>query len=83
MSVLTDMNGSRHYCACLSFHEAIQLAPTKPMDEVCSPLQLELWTPKVSVQFVHSKGTVLIPGRGDGRDWRCGALLPILRTRAR
>ncbi|CAL8081456.1 unnamed protein product [Orchesella dallaii] len=33
VSVLTDMNGNRHYCACLSFHEAVALTPSKPVDE--------------------------------------------------
>lgn len=34
VSVLTDMSGNRFYCACLSFHEAIALTPSKPVDEL-------------------------------------------------
>jgi len=33
VSVLTDMNGNRHFCACLSFHEPIAITPSKPIDE--------------------------------------------------
>uniref|UniRef100_A0A1S4GHX4 Uncharacterized protein n=2 Tax=Anopheles gambiae TaxID=7165 RepID=A0A1S4GHX4_ANOGA len=33
VSVLTDMDGNRHYCACLSFNETIAITPSKPIDE--------------------------------------------------
>jgi myotubularin-related protein 5/13 len=33
MSVLTDIDGNHHYCACLSFNEKISITPSKPVDE--------------------------------------------------
>ncbi|XP_053680631.1 myotubularin-related protein 13 [Anopheles nili] len=33
VSVLTDMDGNRHYCACLCFNETIAITPSKPIDE--------------------------------------------------
>lgn len=32
VSVLTDMDANRHYCACLSFNEAVSITPSK-LDE--------------------------------------------------
>ena len=34
MSVLTDIDANRHYCAVLSFNEAVSITPSKPTDEV-------------------------------------------------
>ncbi|XP_076069162.1 SET domain binding factor isoform X2 [Oratosquilla oratoria] len=33
VSVLTDMDANRHYCAVLCFNEAVSITPTKPTDE--------------------------------------------------
>ncbi|XP_055601637.1 myotubularin-related protein 13 [Uranotaenia lowii] len=33
VSVLTDIDANRHYCACLCFNEAIAITPSKPIDE--------------------------------------------------
>lgn len=33
VSVLTDIDANRHYCACLCFNETVSIAPTKPADE--------------------------------------------------
>lgn len=33
LSVLTDVDGNHHYCACLSFNEQISITPSKPADE--------------------------------------------------
>ncbi|KPJ07002.1 Myotubularin-related protein 5 [Papilio machaon] len=34
VSVLTDVDANRHYCACLCFNETVAITPTKPADEV-------------------------------------------------
>ncbi|KAK8735254.1 hypothetical protein OTU49_005586, partial [Cherax quadricarinatus] len=34
VSVLTDIDANRHYCAVLSFNEAVSITPSKPTDEV-------------------------------------------------
>ncbi|GFW88430.1 myotubularin-related protein 13 [Trichonephila clavipes] len=33
VSVLTDIDANRHYCACLSFNEPVAITPCKPPDE--------------------------------------------------
>ncbi|XP_054263415.1 myotubularin-related protein 13 [Macrosteles quadrilineatus] len=33
VSVLTDIDANRHYCACLCFNETISITPSKPVDE--------------------------------------------------
>lgn len=33
MSVFTDINAKRHYCACLCFNETVAITPNKPIDE--------------------------------------------------
>ncbi|XP_055539835.1 myotubularin-related protein 13 [Wyeomyia smithii] len=33
VSVLTDIDANRHYCACLCFNETIAITPSKPIDE--------------------------------------------------
>ncbi|XP_041365406.1 myotubularin-related protein 13-like [Gigantopelta aegis] len=33
VSVLTDIDANRHYCACLTFYETVAISPTKPDDE--------------------------------------------------
>lgn len=33
MSVLTDIDANRHYCACLCFNETVAITPSKPIDE--------------------------------------------------
>ncbi|XP_037303487.1 myotubularin-related protein 13-like [Manduca sexta] len=33
VSVLTDVDANRHYCACLCFNETVAITPTKPADE--------------------------------------------------
>lgn len=34
VSVLTDIDANRHYCAVLCFNEAVSITPSKPTDEV-------------------------------------------------
>nr|XP_018897778.1 PREDICTED: myotubularin-related protein 13 isoform X2 [Bemisia tabaci] len=34
VSVLTDIDANRHYCACLCFNETVSITPTKPVDEI-------------------------------------------------
>lgn len=33
VSVLTDIDANRHYCACLCFNETVAITPNKPIDE--------------------------------------------------
>ncbi|XP_043190119.1 myotubularin-related protein 13-like isoform X3 [Amphibalanus amphitrite] len=33
VSVLTDVDAERHYCACLTFNETVTIQPSKPVDE--------------------------------------------------
>lgn len=33
VSVLTDIDANRHYCACLCFNETVAITPNKPVDE--------------------------------------------------
>lgn len=33
ISVLTNIDGNHHYCACLSFNEKVSITPSKPVDE--------------------------------------------------
>lgn len=33
VSVLTDIDARRHYCACLCFNETVAITPSKPVDE--------------------------------------------------
>lgn len=33
VSVLTDINANRHYCACLCFNETVSITPSKSVDE--------------------------------------------------
>ncbi|CAD7092899.1 unnamed protein product [Hermetia illucens] len=33
VSVLTDIDANRHYCACLCFNETVAITPSKPVDE--------------------------------------------------
>lgn len=33
VSVLTDIDANRHYCACLCFNETVSITPSKPVDE--------------------------------------------------
>lgn len=33
VSVLTDVDANRHFCACLCFNETVAITPTKPADE--------------------------------------------------
>lgn len=34
VSVLTDIDANRHFCACLCFNETVSITPSKPVDEV-------------------------------------------------
>ncbi|KAK3881737.1 hypothetical protein Pcinc_013820 [Petrolisthes cinctipes] len=40
VSVLTDIDANRHYCAVLSFNEAVSITPSKPIDEEDDGLEL-------------------------------------------
>ena len=33
VSVLTDIDANRHYCACFCFNETVAITPNKPVDE--------------------------------------------------
>ncbi|CAG9860140.1 unnamed protein product [Phyllotreta striolata] len=33
VSVLTDIDANRHFCACLCFNETVSITPSKPVDE--------------------------------------------------
>jgi myotubularin-related protein 5/13 len=33
VSVLTDIDANKHYCACLCFNETVAFTPIKPVDE--------------------------------------------------
>ncbi|KAJ8868089.1 hypothetical protein PR048_031898 [Dryococelus australis] len=37
VSVLTDIDANRHYCACMCFNETIAITPSKPVDEEEEP----------------------------------------------
>mgnify|MGYP006952298022 CR=1 FL=1 len=41
MSVLTDIDANRHYCACLCFNETVSITPSKPVDEEEDALENE------------------------------------------
>ncbi|MPC33187.1 Myotubularin-related protein 13 [Portunus trituberculatus] len=40
VSVLTDIDANRHYCAVLCFNEAVSITPSKPTDEEDDGLEL-------------------------------------------
>nr|XP_045604624.1 myotubularin-related protein 5-like isoform X2 [Procambarus clarkii] len=40
VSVLTDIDANRHYCAVLCFNEAVSITPSKPTDEEDDALEL-------------------------------------------
>ncbi|KAJ8931414.1 hypothetical protein NQ314_015686, partial [Rhamnusium bicolor] len=42
VSVLTDIDANRHYCACLCFNETVSITPSKPVDEVCFDILTEV-----------------------------------------
>lgn len=33
ISVLTDIDANRHYCACLCFNETVAITPNRPIDD--------------------------------------------------
>lgn len=41
VSVLTDIDANRHYCACLCFNETVSITPSKPVDEEEDPVEGE------------------------------------------
>lgn len=38
VSILTDIDANRHYCACMCFNETISITPSKPVDEEEDPV---------------------------------------------
>lgn len=42
MSVLTDVDANRHYCACMCFNETVSIMPSKPVDEDEDPVDGEV-----------------------------------------
>lgn len=38
MSILTDIDANRHYCACMCFNETVSITPSKPVDEEEDPV---------------------------------------------
>ncbi|XP_037087660.1 myotubularin-related protein 13-like, partial [Pollicipes pollicipes] len=59
VSVLTDVDANRHYCACLTFNETVTIQPSKPVDE---PL-----APRVCRQFCQPQGWALSTERLEPR----------------
>ncbi|CAH2240135.1 jg6389 [Pararge aegeria aegeria] len=63
VSVLTDVDANRHYCACLCFNETVAITPTKPADE---EIQCEkdgiTFRPRFSLvqRFVHNRFSINI-----------------------
>lgn len=55
MSVLTDIDANRHYCACLCFNETVSITPSKPVDEEEDALESE------SSERLGSLGRTAIP----------------------
>lgn len=48
MSVLTDIDANRHYCACLCFNETVAITPNKPIDEEEEEIDTLLTRPLVA-----------------------------------
>ncbi|CAG5102004.1 Similar to sbf2: Myotubularin-related protein 13 (Xenopus laevis) [Cotesia congregata] len=38
VSILTDIDANRHYCACMCFNETVSIVPSKPVDEEEEPV---------------------------------------------
>lgn len=38
VSILTDVDGNSHYCACMCFNETVSITPSKPVDEEEDPV---------------------------------------------
>lgn len=38
VSILTDIDANRHYCACMCFNETVSIVPSKPVDEEEDPV---------------------------------------------
>lgn len=38
VSILTDIDANRHYCACMCFNETVSITPSKPVDEEEDPV---------------------------------------------
>ncbi|KAI4495975.1 hypothetical protein M0802_008190 [Mischocyttarus mexicanus] len=38
VSILTDIDANRHYCACMCFNETVSIMPSKPVDEEEEPV---------------------------------------------
>ncbi|XP_011302109.1 myotubularin-related protein 13 isoform X1 [Fopius arisanus] len=38
VSILTDIDANRHYCACMCFNETVSILPSKPVDEEEEPV---------------------------------------------
>ncbi|XP_063236434.1 myotubularin-related protein 13 [Bacillus rossius redtenbacheri] len=41
VSVLTDIDANRHYCACMCFNETVAITPSKPVDEEEEPVDAD------------------------------------------
>ncbi|XP_055715970.1 myotubularin-related protein 13 [Phlebotomus papatasi] len=57
VSVLTDIDANRHYCACLCFNETISITPNKPIDEeeeTLTPGRTNSLIPAVTTVTHHS-----------------------------
>ncbi|XP_026287376.1 myotubularin-related protein 13 isoform X1 [Frankliniella occidentalis] len=48
VSVLTDIDAKRHYCACLCFNETVSITPSKPVDEEEDQVEAENSHPNLS-----------------------------------
>ncbi|CAB0038244.1 unnamed protein product [Trichogramma brassicae] len=38
VSILTDIDANRHYCACMCFNETVSITPSKPVDDEEDPV---------------------------------------------
>ena len=63
MSVLTDIDANRHYCACLCFNETVAITPNKPIDEEEEADQLTrpLATPAANVATITHHSIMYAP----------------------
>ncbi|KAL0879617.1 hypothetical protein ABMA27_003336 [Loxostege sticticalis] len=68
VSVLTDVDANRHYCACLCFNETVAITPSKPADENCLGIIYTVWVENLGVPLEtlvgNLLGCVLVPPAG-------------------
>ena len=57
MSVLTDVEGDRHYCAVLCFNEPADITPSKPTDDV--KFYFNILSNKINIILIYRKKMAL------------------------